>query len=78
MGGGRRDRAESPSPWLRAVVALVTLGVVAYGVSCLIRGRLVTEGVVLEGVPARVVGAAIAALAAISLARTIYPWGRKR
>jgi hypothetical protein len=78
MGEGRRDRAESPSPWLRGIVVLVTLGVAAYGISCLIRGRLVTEGVVLEGVPARVVGAAIAALAAITLARTIFPRGRKR
>jgi hypothetical protein len=77
MGGGRRDRAESPSPWTRAIVALVTLGVLAYGMICLIRGRLVTEGVVLEGVPARVVGGTIVVLAAIALARTIYPRGRK-
>jgi hypothetical protein len=48
-----------------------------YGVSCLIRGRLVTEGVVLEGIPARVVGAIIAVMAAISLVQTLYPWGRK-
>jgi len=43
-----------------------------YGVNCLIRGRLVEEGVVLEGAPARVIGAAIAVLAAITLAQTIY------
>src|SRR5262249_11035629 len=77
MGGGRRNRAEAPSPWVRALVALVILGVGVYGVSCLIRGRLVTEGVVLEGLPARVVGALIAALAAISLARTLYPGGKR-
>jgi hypothetical protein len=59
-------------------VALVTLGVIVYGVSCLIRGRLVSEDVVLEGPSARIVGAVIAALAAISLVRTLYPWGRKR
>jgi hypothetical protein len=78
MGGGRRDRAESPSPWLRRIVVLVTLGVAAYGISCLIRGRLVTEGVVLEGAPERVVGATIAAVAAITLTRTIYPRRKKR
>ena len=72
MAGGRRNRAESPNPWVRAFVALVTLGVGVYGVSCLMRGRMVTEGVVLEGVPARIVGAIIAALAAISLTRTLY------
>ena len=76
MGGGRRNRAEPPNPWVRALVALVTLGVGVYGVSCLVRGRLVTEGVVLEGTPARIVGAIVAALAAISLVRTLYPWGR--
>jgi hypothetical protein len=48
-----------------------------YGVSCLIRGRLVSEGVVLEGAPARVVGALIAALAAMTLARSLYGRGRK-
>jgi hypothetical protein len=62
---------------VRALVALVTLGVGVYGVSCLIRGRLVEEGVVLEGAPARVVGAAIAVLAAVSLARTIYRGGKR-
>jgi hypothetical protein len=77
MGGGRRNRAEPLSPWARALTALVTLGVGAYGVSCLIRGRLVTEGVVLEAVPARVVGAIIAAMAAIALVRTLVP-GSKR
>jgi hypothetical protein len=63
---------------VRVVVALVVLGVGAYGVICLIRGKLVTEGVVLEGAPARVVGALIAALAAITLARSLYPRRRKR
>jgi hypothetical protein len=62
---------------VRALVALVALGVGVYGVVCLIRGRLVTEGVVLEGIPARVVGATIAAIAAISLVRTLYPRERK-
>jgi hypothetical protein len=77
MGGGRRNRAEPLNSWARALVALVALGVGVYGVSYLIRGRLVTEGVVLEGVLARVVGAILAALAAISLARTLYPRGRE-
>jgi hypothetical protein len=54
---------------------LVTLGMGVYGVNCLIRGRLVSEDVVLEGIPARVVGAIIAALAAIMLARNLYPRG---
>ena len=76
MGGGRRNRAEPPNPWVRALVALVTLGVGVYGISCLIRGRLVTEDVVLEGIPARVVGAIIAAIAAIALVRTLDPRGR--
>jgi hypothetical protein len=58
-------------------VALVTLGVVVYGVSCLIRGRLISEDVVLEGLSARIVGGVIATLAAISLVQTLYPWGRK-
>jgi hypothetical protein len=70
-------RMKPPNPWVRALVALVTLGVGGYGVSCLIRGRLVTEGVVLEGIPARVLGAIVAAIAAISLVRTLYPRGRK-
>jgi hypothetical protein len=77
MAGKRRNRTEPPPRWVRAVIALVTLGVGASGVSCLIRGRLVTEGIVLEGVPARVVGGIVAGLAAISLARTLYPRGRK-
>ena len=72
MGAGRRNRAEPRNPWVRALAALVTLGVGVFGVSCLIRGRLVEEGVVLEGAPARVIGAAIAVLAAITLAQTIY------
>jgi hypothetical protein len=62
---------------VRALVALVILGVVIYGASCVIRGKLVTEGMVLEGMPARVVGAIIAALAAISLVRTLYPRERE-
>jgi hypothetical protein len=62
---------------VRALVCLVTLGIGVYGVSCLIRGRLVSEGAVLEGVSARVVGALIAALAAISLLRSLYRWERK-
>jgi len=77
MGEQRRNRAEPPSPWVRALIALIALGVGAYGVSCLILGRLVTEGVVLEGIPARVVGATLAVLAALSLVRTFYPRGRK-
>jgi hypothetical protein len=76
--GEERHRAAPPNAWVRALIALVSLGVGAYGVSCLIRGRLVTEGIVLEGGPARVVGAIIAALAGISLARSLYPWVRKR
>jgi hypothetical protein len=63
---------------VRAAVALVALGAGAYGVVCLVRGRLETEGIVLEGAPARLVGALIAALAAITLARTLYPRWRKR
>jgi hypothetical protein len=62
---------------VRAVIALVALGVGVYGVSCLIHGRLVTEGIVLEGGPARVVGGIIAGVAAITLARTLYPRCRK-
>jgi hypothetical protein len=77
MGGERRNRAERPHLGVRIVVALVTLGVCVYGLVCLIRGRLVTEGVVLEGVPARVVGAVIAALAAIGLVRTLWPRRKK-
>jgi hypothetical protein len=49
----------------------------AYGVVCLIRGRLVMEGFVLEGFPARMVGGMIAVLAAISLVRTLYRGERK-
>jgi hypothetical protein len=63
---------------VRALVALVALGVGVSGLSCLIRVRLVTEGLVLEGVPARVVGALIARVAAITLARTLYPRWRKQ
>ena len=42
MGEGRRNRAEPPKRWVRVLVALVALGVGVHGVSCLIRGRLVT------------------------------------
>jgi hypothetical protein len=76
MGEGR-NRAEPPGPWVRALVALVALGVGVYGIICLIRGRLVTEGIVLEGMPARVVGALLAVLAAVTLFRTLYPRGRE-
>ena len=78
MGDRGGDRAGPPSPWVRAFVALVTLAAGAYGVVCLARGRLVSEGVVLEGTPERVVGGIVAALAVLTLARTIFPGGRKR
>jgi hypothetical protein len=74
----RQNRAGRPSLWVQVLVALVTLSVGVYGVSCIIRGRLVSEGVVLEGTSARVVGAIIAALSAISLVRSLYLWRRKR
>ena len=77
MGEERRDRSEPPNPWVRVLITLVILGVGVYGVSCLVSGRLVTEGVVLEGTPARVVGAILAVLAAIGLVRTFYPRGTK-
>jgi hypothetical protein len=77
MGEERRNRAEPLNPWVRVLIALIALGVGVYGVSCLILGRLVTEGLVLEGIPARVVGATLAALAALTLVRTFYPRGRK-
>lgn len=77
MGGGRRNRAEPPNPWLRALGVLMTLGVGAYGVSGLIHGRLVNESEVLEGVPARVTGAIMVALASILLARRLYPRGEQ-
>ena len=73
-----RNRTKTPSPWVRTIVVLVSLGVGVYGVSCLIRGKLVSEGVVLEGGPARVVGATIAVIAAVSLARTLLSNNRKR
>ena len=78
MAEERHNRPEPLSPWARAVVAVVILGVGAYGVVCLIRGRLVTEGFVLEGFPARMVGGMIAVLAAISLVRTLYRGERKQ
>jgi hypothetical protein len=78
MGGGRRNRVEEPSRWVRALVVLVALGVGAYGVSCLVRGRMVTEGVRLEGPPARAVGAVVATIAAVSLVRALYPRGREQ
>jgi len=77
MRGEHRKRVEQPKLWVRILVALVTLGVGVSGVMCLIRGRLATEGVVLEGAPARVVGAIIAVLATLSLVRTLTPRGRK-
>ena len=73
----RHNRPEPLSPWARAFVAVVILGVGVYGAICFIRGRLVTEGFVLEGFPARMVGGMIAALAAISLVRTLYRGERK-
>jgi hypothetical protein len=63
---------------VRVVIALVTLGVFVYGIYCLVAGRLVSEGMVLEGIPARLLGATIAVLAVITMARTIYLQGGKR
>jgi hypothetical protein len=77
MGKAQRDQAESPSLWVRALVVLVALGVLVHGIYCLIHGRLETEGIVLEGVPARLVGASVAVFAAIVLAQTVYPRGKK-
>ena len=66
------NRPEPVNPWVRALVLLVTLGVGGYGIICLVRARMVTEGVVLEGFLARIVGAIIAGLAAISLIRSLH------
>jgi hypothetical protein len=63
---------------VRVVVVLLTLGVGVYGIICVIRGRLVSEDVVLTGAPARIVGAVLAALAAFSLVRSIYRWRKSR
>jgi hypothetical protein len=78
MAQERQNQAEPLSPWVRALVAVVILGAGVYGVICLIRGRLVTEGFALEGFPARMVGGMIAVLAAISLVRTLYRGERKQ
>ena len=78
MAEERHNRSEPLSPWARAFVAIVILGVGAYGVICLIRGRLVTEGFVLEGLSARMVGGLIAVLATILLVRTLHPRWRKQ
>jgi hypothetical protein len=63
---------------VRTFVVLLTLGVIGYGLSCMVRGRLVSEGITLEGVPARIVGAGVAGLAGIALVRSIYRWRRTR
>jgi hypothetical protein len=73
MGEKRRNRAEPPNPWVRAFVILIALAAGVYGVYCLIVGRLVTEGMVLERTPARLLGAAVAAVSAITVVRTFYP-----
>jgi hypothetical protein len=78
MGGRRRKGDEPPGPWLRAVVVLLTLGVAGHGILCMIRGRLVSEEVVLEGAPARLVGAVVAALALVTLVRSVYRWRKDR
>jgi hypothetical protein len=78
MGTQQEEEVQPPSPWVRAVVVLLTLAVGGYGVICLIRGRLVSEDVVLTGAPARIVGAVLAALAIVSLLRSIYRWRKSR
>jgi hypothetical protein len=60
------------------LVVLVALGVIGYGLVCVVRGRLDTEGVVLEGVSARLLGAAVAGAAAVTLVRSALRWRKQR
>jgi hypothetical protein len=62
MESQQEQRTETPSPWARAFNVFLGVGVVSYGVFCAIRGRLVSEGTVPEGTPARIVGAVVAGL----------------
>src|SRR5262249_19619897 len=73
MGDERPKRSGPPGRGVRALIALICLVTGGYGVVCFIRGRLVTENIVLQGTSARVVGAMIAALAVVTLVRTFYP-----
>jgi hypothetical protein len=78
MGDERPNRSAPPGIGVRALVALICLATGAYGVVCIVRGRLVTEGIVLQGTSARIVGAMLAALAGVTLVRTFYPRRTKR
>ncbi len=78
MRSEQQEPVEPPGLGVQILVILVTLGVGGYGVFCAIRGRLVSEGVVLEGTPARIVGGMLVTLAAVSLVRSIHRWRKNR
>jgi hypothetical protein len=74
-----RNKAEPPGLWVRIVVVLVALGVIASGVYIAVTGEWVFEDMAYaEGLPARIVGGLVAAVGAIALVRAIRPRVRQR
>src|SRR5262249_4269446 len=75
----RSPEPDRRSLWLRVVIVLLALVVIGFGLHIAITGVWADEGrVFAEGVPARLVGAAVAACGAVGLARTFYQWGKRR
>ena len=78
MGDERPKRSAPPGIGVRVLLTLICLATGSYGVVCIVRGKLVTEGIVLQGTSARLVGAMIAGPAGVTLVRTFYPGRTKR
>jgi hypothetical protein len=70
-----RNRAEPPGLWVRIVVVLVALGVIATGIYIAVTGKWVFEDMAYaEGLPARIVGGVVAVVGAVGLVRSIRQW----
>ncbi|HEY1859447.1 MAG TPA: hypothetical protein VGG61_03790 [Gemmataceae bacterium] len=72
-----RNGVEPPSLWVKIVVVLVALGVIATGLYMAVTGRWVFEDMAYaEGLPARIVGGAVTVVGAVALVRAIRQWAR--
>jgi hypothetical protein len=73
-----REEAEPISLWVRILVILVALGVIASGVWIAVSGLWADEGrVYAEGPLARAVGVAVAVLGTFGLFRSIFRWWKQ-
>jgi hypothetical protein len=74
-----QEPAKPVGLWLRVFLVLLALGVIGSGIYIAITGVWADEGrVIAEGVPARLVGAAVAACGVVGLVRSFYRWGKRR